>query len=247
MMKAMIFAAGLGTRLRPLTDDRPKALVELAGRTLLQITVDTLSAAGASLIVINIHHFPEMMKDAVSKLKTRSEIIISDESDLLLDTGGGLLKAAGMLSGNEPVILHNVDIVSGIDLKEMYQNHQKSNALVTLAVSQRPSSRYFLWDNDRLCGWLNTKTGELKSSYSTDNEPLALAFSGIHIINPELLSMIDEKGVFSINKIYLRLAAQQKIVPYIHNSKYWADLGTPEKLLAAEKQILENPGKFNTF
>jgi N-acetyl-alpha-D-muramate 1-phosphate uridylyltransferase len=245
MQKAMILAAGLGTRLQPITHNIPKALVELNGKSLLQRTVDKLIRSEIRTIVINIHHFPGLMRQAIENLDTNGvEIIISDESDMLLDTGGAILKAAKHLSGDEPFLVHNVDIISDISIPEMLKKHTDTRALATIAVSNRSSQRYFLWDNNRLCGWQNIKTGEIIRKYLPNNSPEKLAFSCIHIINPIIFELMDEQGVFSINDVYLRLAESEKIMAYRHDPANWADIGTIEKLRAAEKLVLLNPGMF---
>ncbi|MFN2394888.1 MAG: nucleotidyltransferase family protein [Bacteroidales bacterium] len=242
---AMIFAAGLGTRLAPLTDDRPKALVELGGKTMLQRTVEKLIRSGVRRIIVNIHHFPEKMCVAIDALDYEGvEFIISDESGELLDTGGGLLKAAEHLKGKQPFIVHNVDVISDIDLVAMYENHLREGALASLAVSRRDTSRYFNWHRGRLCGWKNIRTKEEMNCYPVDGKPDSLAFSGIHIINPEIFDLITERGKFSINQVYLRLAHEQSIMAYEHDACYWADIGTTEKLAAAEKMLLSHPEKF---
>ena len=245
MHKAMILAAGLGTRLQPLTNTMPKALVELEGKTLLQRTVDKLTQAGITFIVINIHHFPDLMRAAIEQLDTKgAQIVISDESQSLLDTGGGLLKAAEYFSGEEPFVMHNVDIISDVDLQDMYQAHLRQDALATIAVSRRKTQRYFLWDDNRLCGWQNLQTQQIIECYPPQHEPEQLAFSCIHIINPRIFSLIDEKGAFSINKAYLRLAQKYPIMAYKHNPAYWADVGSIEKLNSARALVLNNPEKF---
>lgn len=246
MPTAMIFAAGLGTRLRPLTNNKPKALVEIAGKTMLQHTIDKLCAAGIRKIVINIHHFPELMRKAIENLEyPQTTFIISDESAQLLDTGGGLMKAAPyLISGNDPIILHNVDVLSDLDIKTMVNSHTKHNALATLAVSQRKTSRYFLWQDNLLCGWENISTGEKKIVKTSEQPPSQLAFSGIHIVSPEIVDLIDEKGSFSITPIYLKLATYNSIMAFEHDPQFWADLGSPEKLANALKMIALHPEKF---
>ncbi|MFW5757214.1 MAG: nucleotidyltransferase family protein [Bacteroidota bacterium] len=239
--KAMIFAAGLGTRLAPLTNDKPKALVEASGKTMLQRTIETLLNADVEEIVINVHHFAELIKKAISEYKYPGvKFHISDESSMLLDTGGGLLKAAEFLYGEEPFYVHNVDIISDINLKDMYQKHLDEQALATLAVSGRSSTRGFLWYDNRLCGWQNIQTGTQIKCYSTPTPPKALAFSGVHVISPYIFPEITETGKFSINQVYLRLAFQHKIMAYEHDSSHWADLGTTEKIAQAEKMLQQN-------
>ena len=241
-MKAMVLAAGLGTRLRPLTDNRPKALVEIAGRTLLEITLDRLRRFGIREVIINVHHFADMM---VEYLKAHDnfgmKIEISREDDLLLDTGGGLKKAAWFFEGEtDPFILHNVDIISTIDLEAMVRVHMETGALATLAVKDRKTSRYLLFDEGRqLCGRRAGTDGPAELVRPSDHLQ-ALAFSGIHVISPRLLQMLTEDGVFSIINSYLRLSADgEKILAFRTDEFYWRDLGKPPSLVEAA-QDLEN-------
>jgi len=241
-MKAMVLAAGLGTRLRPLTDDRPKALVEVGGRTLLEITLARLREFGVREVIVNVHHFADMV---VAFLKSRDnfgmQIEISREDNLLLDTGGGLKKAAHFFvdgPGDEPFILHNVDIISSIDLHRMAQAHAQRQALATLAVQDRESSRYLLFDEaDQLCGRRLMREGKTEIARPS-SQMQALAFCGIHIISPRLLGLMSEQEAFSIIDIYLRLAAKgEKILAFRADGSYWRDLGKPEQILAAEKDL----------
>jgi len=236
-MEAMIFAAGLGTRLRPLTDNKPKALVEVCGKTLLQHSIEMLVANGVSHVVINVHHFADMMKSYIAKLNYNIDIQISDESDLLLDTGGGLKKAIGLFSGNEPIMITNVDIITNINLAEMLRHHIDAKADATLAVRERVSSRYLLFDNNlHLKGWRNTKTGE--AIYTAEKEGLSqFAFSGIHIISPNIFDKFPNDNIFPIIPHYLKLASNYKIFGYMHNDDYWFDAGSVEKIAEAEKYL----------
>jgi NDP-sugar pyrophosphorylase family protein len=258
-MKAMILAAGLGTRLRPLTDTRPKALVEVAGRTLLDITLSRLLAFGISEVIINVHHFADMVIDYLKSHKNFGmRIEISREDDLLLDTGGGLKKAAWFFledskrtastDADEPFFLHNVDVISTIDFARMLQFHNENRALATLAVQSRDSSRLLLFnDQFQLCGRridnkdtvipsLPAAASEARDLSSTPLQPLA--FSGIHVISPRLLPMITEEGVFSIVATYLRLAAQgEKILAFRAADYYWRDLGRPADLTKAANDL----------
>lgn len=237
-MQAFIPAAGLGTRLRPLTNQRPKALVEILGTPLLKITIDNLTRQGASRIVVNVHHFAQLICDYLRYHSWDTEVIISDEHNLLLDTGGGLKKAANLFSPDEPIIIHNVDVLSTIDLNKMLQIHNKQNNIATLAVSQRPSSRFLLFDNEGyLTGWTNTKTGEILwvnspkdlQSYSQ------MAFSGITIIEPELLDLLPPANKpYPIIPAYLNIAKHHRISQFQHNAEDWIDVGTPVKLQQAE-------------
>src|SRR5882672_6402130 len=228
-MKAMILAAGLGTRLRPLTNDLPKALVEINGRTLLEITIDRLKAFAIREIIVNVHHHAEQI---VAFLKSHQnfglQIAISREDDLLLDTGGGLKKAAWFFqeSGSqEPFLVHNVDILSTIDFHQMLESHKKTSALATLAVQQRASSRQLLFDeNNLLAGRRKGTSPDEIVRPSKSLQPLA--FSGIHILSPRLLTLFTESGVFSIIDTYLRLVTSgEKIAAFRADNFYWRDLG----------------------
>jgi len=260
-MKAMILAAGLGTRLRPLTDTRPKALVELNGRTLLEITLTQLRTFGITEAIINVHHFADMVVQYLkSKNNFEMRIEISREDDQLLDTGGGLKKAAWFFQENlsrtdssrdqsgpadEPFLLHNVDVISTIDLAAMLQFHTVHQALATLAVQSRDSGRKLLF-NDQL--QLSGRRVKSHSPLTTSQSPLPesttlsafepLAFSGIHIISPRLLPLLTETGPFSIIDSYLRLASQgEKIVAFRHDNSYWRDLGKPADLAQAGEDL----------
>jgi NDP-sugar pyrophosphorylase family protein len=243
-MNAMIFAAGLGTRLRPLTDNKPKALVEFNGQTLLQWNINRLKEAGFDRIVVNVHHFaPLVIKYLEENKGFGAEIIISDESDLLLDTGGGLKKAQSYFKEGQPILIHNVDIISNIDLKALYQFHLKHQALATLAVRNRNSSRLLLFDDDDLLrGWRNNSTGELKlPSADSQSEMLhPLAFSGIQVIDYQLMDLITETGKFSMIDVYLRLSVSHKVMAFRHNEDFWTDVGKIEELNAAETAVGKN-------
>jgi|SRR5579859_46677 len=241
-MKAMILAAGLGTRLRPLTSDRPKALVEVAGRTLLEITVARLRQFGVDQIIINVHHFADKV---IEYLQSKNDFGIRIEvsrEESLLDTGGGLKKAAWFFledgSAAEPFLVHNVDIISDIDLMQLFERHQQSAALATLAVQQRETSRYLVFDEQmRLCGrrFVKENKTEIVRAAAQNRE---MAFTGIHVISPRLLSMMKEEGVFSILQTYLRLAGEgEKVVGANVEGAYWRDLGTPEGVARAAKEI----------
>jgi NDP-sugar pyrophosphorylase family protein len=240
-MKAMVLAAGLGTRLRPLTDDRPKALVELSGRTLLEITLARLRSFGVTEAIVNVHHFADLVIEYLkSKNNFGMRIEISRE-DVLLDTGGGLKKAAWFFledsgSKDQPFFLHNVDVLSTIDLRQMLEAHQSSAALATLAVQKRESSRQLLFDErGKLCGRQSGRDRELEIVCRSTGL-LPLAFSGIHVISPRLLAMFTETGVFSIIDSYLRLAAQgESISAFRADEYYWSDLGKPENIRRAEQ------------
>ncbi len=240
-MKAMILAAGLGTRLRPLTNDRPKALVEIAGRTLLEITLSRLHSFGVSEVIINVHHFADMVVEYLKKNENFGMRIEISHEDVLLDTGGGLKKAAHFFlddSSDKPFLLHNVDVISTIDLKRLLQFHKDHQALATLAVQLRDTSRYLLFDEQlRLCGRRSGQDGAPELVRASE-QLQALAFSGIHVISPRIFGMIEEKGAFSIIAAYLRLAAQgEKILAFRSDKYYWRDLGRLENLKQAEKDF----------
>ncbi len=236
-MQAMIFAAGLGTRLAPFTDNRPKALVNFNGRPMLENVAEKLIKSGVNRLVINVHHFPDMVIDFIKSRSWDAEVFISDERDFLLDTGGGMLKARDLLSGEENFLLYNTDIVCDLDVRQLWDTHVQANNLATLSVKDRNSTRKFVFDCDlRLCGWKNFTTSQLRMSREVESEPRFLAFSGISVISSRIFDLITETGKFSITDVFLRLAASEKIcgVPY---SGFWADLGTVEKLSIAEREF----------
>ncbi len=244
-MKAMVLAAGLGTRLRPLTNERPKALVEVDGRTLLEITLTRLREFGVREVIVNIHHFAPMMLEYLKAHANFGMRIEVSCEDVLLDTGGGLKKAAWFFrepgpGREEPFILHNVDVLSNIDLRKMLEAHRNTGALATLAVQQRETSRYLLFDeHQRLCGRRSGREGpaEMTGSASAAN---AFAFCGIHVISPRLLDMITEDGVFSIITTYLRLAgAGENVTAFPAETYYWRDLGKPESIARAAQDLKE--------
>lgn len=238
----MILAAGLGTRLRPLTDDRPKALVEINGRTLLEITLSRLRSFGVSEAIINVHYFADMIVEYLKANDNFGMRIEVSREDVLLDTGGGLKKAAHFFLGDsrrpeEPFVVHNVDVLSTIDLLRMVEFHNENQALATLAVQDRKSSRYLLFDDQRqLCGrQFFSNQPELVRGCQ---QMMALAFSGIHVVSPRLLKMMIEDGAFSTISSYLRLAAQgEKILAFRADQYYWRDLGNPENVAQAAEDL----------
>lgn len=237
--RAMVLAAGLGTRLRPLTDDRPKALVKLAGRTLLDITLARLAAVGVQRVVVNAHHFAEQMAEYVAGHDGYGmELTVSQEAELL-DTGGGLKHAARFFAGDdEPFLLHNVDIVSGIDLAAMAAAHRESGALATLAVQERASSRQLLFDGEGRLAGRTAGAGKAPEVVREAGELKALAFAGIHVISPRIFGRMPEEGAFSIIPAYLRLAAEgERVAAYRADGVYWRDLGKVESLRAAEADV----------
>jgi mannose-1-phosphate guanylyltransferase len=247
-MKAMVLAAGLGTRLRPLTNDRPKALVEVGGRSLLEITLTRLRDFGIQDVIINVHHYADMVIDHVKAAGNFGMHIEFSREDVLLDTGGGLKKAAWFFSNgetatesahnDEPFILHNADVISTIDLQRMVESHKKNKALATLAVQGRKTSRYLLFDDQlQLCGREFVKL-EKTEIVRPSQHMTELAFTGIHVISPRIFPLLTEEGLFSIVPAYLRLAAQgEKIHAFRADEYYWRDLGKPENIRQAEQDM----------
>ncbi|RLD80549.1 MAG: nucleotidyltransferase family protein [Bacteroidetes bacterium] len=233
-MKAMILAAGRGTRLQSLTENTPKALVQAGGMSLLERLIIKMKVQGVSSIVINVHHYADQI---ISFLEEKDyfgiPISISDESDTLLETGGGILKAAQFFDTEEAFIVHNVDILSDLDLRKLFAEHQSSKALATLAVKDRKTSRYLLFNEDmHMQGWENQQSGERIIPGSPYNLS-PLAFSGIHVISPALFPLITESGSFSIIETYLRLCKEHRIKGFIHTEGLWIDAGKPEGLQMA--------------
>jgi NDP-sugar pyrophosphorylase family protein len=225
--KAMILAAGLGTRLKPITDRIPKALVKVDGQPLLEVAIRHLANHSVKEIIINVHHFADQIIDYLDQNKNFGlNITISDERDQLLDTGGGVKKASAFFKVGEPFFVRNVDIISDLDLTSMMGYHLRSKSLATVAVRRRETSRYFLFDKDQqLCGWTNLKTGEKILSYEPLHDPELLAFSGIQILSPEIFPLITEEGKFSLTSVYIRLAKDQVIKGFIDNGSVWRDAG----------------------
>jgi NDP-sugar pyrophosphorylase family protein len=242
-MRAMILAAGLGTRLRPLTNDRPKALVEVAGHTLLEITLRRLALFGIREVIVNVHHFADTVAEYLQRNNNLGMQVEISREEILLDTGGGLKKAAWFFLENrdtEPFLLHNVDVISAIDLDRMVRSHSESQALATLAVQERQTSRHLLFDSDRqLCG---RQSGQRPADLVRPAKQITpLAFSGVHVISQRLLGMMTEDGAFSIIDSYLRLAGQgEKISAFRADEYYWRDLGKPENLAQAARDLEQN-------
>ena len=234
-MKAMVFAAGLGTRLRPLTDDRPKALVTIAGRTLLEITLARLRAFGVREVIVNVHHFADQVVAYLAANKNFGMRIEVSREEVLLDTGGGLKKAAWFFlesGADEPFLIHNVDVLSTIDLARMAQFHAQQNALATLAVAERPTARPLLFDAQ---GQL---LGRGAANEAGDTSIETLAFGGIHAVSPRIFAKLQEEGAFSIIDAYIRLAAKgETILGFRADGAYWRDLGRPGDLNAAERDV----------
>ena len=234
--RAIIFSAGLGTRFKPWTDTHPKALALVNGKSLLQRNIEYLQLYGIKDVVVNIHHFPEQIIEAININKGwGSNVIISDESDVVLETGGGLMKARHLLEGDQPFVSLNVDILTNLDLHKLMAFHQQHRPLVTFGITNRKSSRVLLFDEDsRLCGWKNVATGETKISIDKSNLK-EMAYSCVVIYQPEIFSLIRQKGKFSIMDSYLDLAAEHVILGYDHSGDHLVDVGKPESVAVAEK------------
>jgi NDP-sugar pyrophosphorylase family protein len=247
MKQAMIFAAGLGTRLKPLTDRIPKALVRVGNKTLLERVIDILKDADTDEIVINVHHFAEQIRDFLDDHSNfNTDIRISDESDRLLDTGGGLRKASSLFNGVDPILIHNVDILSNVNLKEFYERNKNFKA--TLLVSSRKTSRYLLFDdNNRLVGWTNIQTGEVKSPYKdlNPNDCHQYAFSGIHLFSPSLFpEMQSFPDKFGIIDFYLKVCGEIEIHGEVKDDLQLMDVGKLDTLAQAEDFILKNRSNY---
>ncbi len=235
-VKAMIFAAGLGTRFKPWTDSNPKALAPVNGKSLLQRNIEYLQQYGIKDVVVNVHHFAGKVIEAIEKNKGwGSNIIISDEQDELLETGGGLLKAKDLLSNGNPFITLNADFLTDLNIDDLMSFHKSNNALISFGITNRKTSRYFLFDEDnRLCGWRNVNSGEERISIKKDNLK-EMAYSCVVVFQPEIFELIPQRGKFSLVDTYLSLAAYHKIYGYDHSGDKLVDVGKPESVAVAEK------------
>jgi NDP-sugar pyrophosphorylase family protein len=239
----MILAAGLGTRLKPLTSRIPKALVKVNGMTLLEIAIRKLSGEGFSDIIINVHHHAGQIIDLLkSDFYPNLNIAISDESGQLLDTGGAIRKAKWFLDGDEPFLVHNVDVISDISLDLLMKKHLENDKLATLSVMDRKSKRYMLFDQSlRLSGWKNISTGEVRWAGKPIPGARQLAFSGIHVISPKIFTLMENTEKFSVIDTYLRLAAEHPIYGQVYEGTAWFDLGKPEQIDLVSNYIQEHP------
>ncbi len=237
-MNAMLFAAGLGTRLKPFTNDKPKALIEVNGITMLQMALKKMENAGIRKVVINVHHFSQLVVEEISRFRSdHMKVVISDESDQLLDTGGGLLKARPLFEIDSPIMLYNVDIITTANLKDFIKFHKTRNALASLMIKKRSTSRHLLFnDQMELSGWENINTGEKIITKETDHY-IPYGFQGIHIIEPDIFDLITESGKFPIMNLYLRLARERTLMGFESRDDLWFDIGTPEKLKNTRKTI----------
>ena len=231
----MIFAAGLGKRLEKITENIPKALVDINGKTALHLAVEKCTDYGFNDIIINVHHFADMVEDEASRLnKMGFRISVSDEREMLLETGGGLYKARGFFDKN-PFLIYNVDIISDLDLSSLYRFHIKNNGLATLAVRNRPGNRFYLVNESGLIrGWTNKLTGEKILVGAVSEKLTEIAFSSMHIVEPEIFDFMNE-GIYTMTAQYLKLAGEHNIYTFKHDEGFWADIGTPENLEQVRK------------
>lgn len=240
-MKAMILAAGMGKRLGKITETIPKALVDINGKTALQIAVEKCNSHGFDDIIINVHHFADMVEDEVKRLNSLGyRISVSDERTELLDTGGGLFNARDFFD-NKPFLIYNVDILSDLDLSALYRFHLIKNGLATLAVRHRPGNRFYLIDKEGIIrGWCNKATGDQVLTTSISDGLSEIAFSGMHVVDPEIFKFMNE-GVYSMTTLYLKVASNHSIYTFLNDSGYWGDIGTPESLENVRKLLKKSP------
>lgn len=233
----MLLAAGLGTRLKPFTDSHPKALAVINGKTLLQRNIEYLQGFGIFDVIVNVHHFADQIISTIREHKGwGSRITISDERSEVLETGGGLMKAASFFNNETNFVLMNCDVLTNMPLADMIETHRHTKALATLAVSVRKTSRYFLFDEDNnLKGWQNKITGEVKPATINADDYNAKAFSGIHVINTQLFNLVQQTGKFSMVDVYLSLCSTHSIKSYDHSSSLFIDVGKPESIASAER------------
>ncbi len=236
-MKAMIFAAGLGTRLGKITETIPKALVEIGDKTILQLAVEKCTSHGFEDIIVNVHHFADMVEAEINRLnKIGFRITVSDEREMLLENAGGLYKARDFFD-KKPFLLYNVDIISDLDLSDLYRVHHEKKGLATLAVRHRPGKRFYLIDmKGKIRGWRNVSTGEQVLAGKVKEALSEIAFSSMHIMEPEIFNYMRE-GIYTFTTLYLELAEKHNIYTLIHDLGYWVDTGTPESLEYARKLL----------
>ena len=239
-MKAMVLAAGVGRRLQPLTDTVPKPLLAVGGRPLIEIVLRRLAAAGVDRVIVNVFHHAAQMERALARWSHPGLSIAISREEELLDTGGGLKKAASFLAGREPFFLHNADVVSGVDLGRLYAAHGRSHALATLSVRRRPGARQLLFNEQGfLSGWENAATGErIVAGAAGDPAGSPFGFDGIQVVSPDIFALLSEEGAFSLTRAYLRLAAAgERIVAFDAGHYFWADAGTEAKLEAIRQHV----------
>lgn len=238
--KAMILAAGIGSRLKPWTDFHPKALAVVNGKTLLQRNVEYLQSYGINDVVVNVHHFANQVIDLIDRNNGwGSNIVISDEREALLETGGGLLKAASLLQDSSSILLMNVDILTNLNLSAFIKQHKENKPLATLAVTNRKTSRYFLFDETNcLRGWRNTTTGEEKPANLNVTEALTeAAFSGLHVMDASIFEVMNLEGKFSMVDVYLQAMTTHTIQSFDHSGTKFIDVGKPESIQQAESMF----------
>lgn len=237
--KAFIPAAGLGSRLGEMTKNMPKALIEVGGTPMLEMTITRLKQQGVNHFMVNVHHFAEQVTGFIKKKKYfKTNVEISDESKQLLDTGGAIRRAREFFKGDDPILIHNVDVISQVDLNSLANYHQKQKALATLVVRKRDSGRALLFGDDmKLVGWANLEKGEFKWVHKPIKSFQGYAYSGIYIVDPGFASKLPFRGKFSIIDAWLEMAKSETIIGYHDKSPVWFDLGTPEKIEKAEKRL----------
>ncbi len=231
-MKAIIFAAGKGSRLGKITEDQPKALVEVGGKPLLEFAIRKLIKYGFDEIIINVHHFADRIEEFLEENRSFGiRLEVSDERDQLLETGGGLMKASWFFDDHQPFLTYNVDVITTLDLSTLLPYHLSTGAMVTLACQERTTLRYLLVDEqNRLTGWENTATGERIDVLHNRGEVTRMGYSCISVVNPEFFDHITETGFFSLTPVFLRLTENYPIMIYRHNKDYWTDIANPERL-----------------
>lgn len=230
----MVLAAGYGRRLRPLTDDTPKALVRVGALTQLERTLRALERAGADRVVVNAHHHAEQIEVVVDEREGGAQVLVSREDPRPLETGGGLLHARDLFRGDRPIVVHNVDVITSIDLPRLLERHHASGGLATLAVQERAASRYLLFDEAGLQGRLDVRSGFREEVREQRGALRRLAFTGVHVVEPRVFDLMSETGSFSIIDLYLRLAGDgEVIVADDVGDADWFEIGTPERLAAA--------------
>jgi NDP-sugar pyrophosphorylase family protein len=230
----MVFAAGYGRRLRPLTDRIPKALVRVGDLTQLERTLRTLEAAGADRVVVNTHHHAGQVEGALTRRDGEAQVLVSREDPRPLETGGGLRQARELFRGDRPIVVHNVDVITSIDLPALLMRHRASGALATLAVQERAASRYLLFDDAGLHGRLDVRSGFREEAREQRGALRRLAFTGVHVVEPRVFGRMSETGPFSIIDLYLRLAGEGEVIRGEDvGDADWFEIGTPERLAAA--------------
>lgn len=239
LKQAIIFAAGPGPRLKPWTDQHPKALALVNGKSLLQRNIEYLQKYGIREVIVNVHHFADQIIDEVSRHEGwGSHVTIADETSGLLRTGGGLKKVAGFFNDSDPFVVMNVDMLTGLNLDKMLEFHQAGGAQVSMAVTKKLTSRNFLFnDQGRLCGWINTQTGEQKLSRA-DHPLIPKAYSCVNIFQPGALNLVSKEGAFSIIELYIEIAKHALVLGYDHTGDTHVDIGKPEAITQAESLFI---------